>query len=177
MEIKGTETEKNLQKAFDFVAKRRTQYDIYALVAERQGETDLERLLTMFADMEKEHAKLWYKWLNESKAPELIKCFENALIQEKEEIEGKYEEYSKKAQEEGLEHIAGLFQNIENIEMIHHERLKKAIWKLKDDTPPNDDGTFNWTCSVCGAIFRQTEEPDYCPLCVKENVFFYKKPN
>ena len=86
MEIKGTETEKNLQKAFDFVAKRRTQYDIYALVAERHGETELARLLTIFADMEKEHAKLWYKWLNESKAPELIKCFENVLIQEKEEI-------------------------------------------------------------------------------------------
>lgn len=177
MKIKGTETEQNLKKAFDFVAKRRTEYEIYANIAEQQGETELSRLLTLFADMEKEHAKLWYKWINDAENPDLTSCLESAYNQEKEEVEGKYEEYIQKAKEEGLDHIAGLLKNIENIEAIHLERLKKAIWKLKDNVEPNYDGTYNWTCSVCGGIFRQVEEPDFCPICVKENVFFYKKPN
>lgn len=177
MEIKGSETEKNLQTAFEFVSKRRTEYDIYSLIAQREGNTELSRLLTMFADMEKEHAKLWYKWLNDGKTPKLTACLETALTQEKAEIEGKYETFAKQAEEEGFEHIAGLFRNIENIETNHLERLKKVVWKLRDDVQPNEDGTYNWVCSVCGAIFRQTEEPDYCPLCVKEHVFFYKNPN
>ena len=177
MDIKGTETEKNLQKAFEFVAKRRTEYEIYSHIAELQGEEDLCRLLNLFADMEKEHAKLWYKWINDGQNPDLVSCLEIAYNQEKEEVEGKYEEYAQKAKDEGFEHISGLLKNIEHIEIIHLERLKKAIWKLKDNVEPNYDGTFNWTCSVCGSIFRQVEEPDFCPLCVKENVFFYKKPN
>ena len=131
----------------------------------------------MFAEMEKEHSKLWYKWLNDGKTPDLTACLETALEKEQKDIEGKCEEFAQKAEEEGFGHIAGLFRNIENFEMIHMERLKKAIWKLKDDVKPNPDGTFNWVCSVCGAMFQQTEEPDYCPLCVKENVFFYKKPD
>lgn len=177
MDIKSTETEKNLKKAFDFVAKRRTEYDIYAQIADAQGNTELSKLLTMFSDMEKEHAKLWFKWLNDGKDPDLLECLEQALEKEKEELAGMYSSFVNKAQEEGLEHIAGLFQNIENFETIHIERLKKVIWKLKDDVSPNEDGTYNWVCSVCGCGFRQVEEPDYCPICVKENVFFFKKPN
>ena len=175
MEIKGSETEKNLLKAFEIEAKRRTEYDIYALIAKRQGFDDISRLLTMFADHEKEHAKLWHKWINYGKTPTLIESLEKALEDEKNSIEGLYEGFAKTAKEEGIEHIAGLFENIENIEKIHYERLRNVILKLKDDAKPNPDGTFNWACSVCGGVFVQKEEPDYCPLCVKEDVFFYKK--
>ena len=177
MDIKGSETEKNLKKAFNFTAKRRTEYDIYALIAERHGQTELSRLLKMFANMETEHSKLWYKWLNDGHTPDLVNCLERALEKEIQETQGKCEAFAQKAEEEGFDHIAGLFRNIEFFENTHMERLRKLIFKLKDDVDPNTDGTFNWTCSVCGAIFRQTEEPDYCPLCVKENVFFYKNPN
>ena len=179
MELRGTETENNLIKAFEINAKRRMEYDIYALVAEKYGFNDVARLLTRFANHEKEHAKLWYKWLKceNGSLPNLLDCVKNALSQEKDEIEGLYENFARKAKEEGLEHIAGLLENIENIEKIHYDRLKKLIWKLEDSVEPNSDGTYNWVCSTCGAVFVQKEEPDYCPLCLKEEVFFYKKPN
>ena len=177
MGIKGSQTEKNLQKAFDIVAKRRSEYDIYALIAQKEGLEDVSRLLSRFAAHEKEHAKLWYRWLNSENPIGLINYIESALKNEKEEIEGIYDSFAKQAREEGFEHIAGLFSNIENIEKIHYDRMKKLICKLKDDTPTNPDGTYNWVCSTCGAIFAQKEEPQYCPLCLKEEVFFYKKPN
>lgn len=179
MNLKGTETEKNLQKAFEITAKRRMEYDIYALIAEKQGFEDVKHLLTRFANHEKEHSKLWYKWLinNSGNFPGLLDCIKNALVQEKDEIEGLYENFAKTARDEGFEHIAGLLENIESIEKIHYDRLHKLIFKLEDATEPNADGTYNWTCSTCGAMYVQKEEPEYCPLCLKEEVFFYKKPN
>ena len=59
MDIKGSQTENNLIKAFEIEAKRRTEYDIYALIAKKQGFDDISRLLSLFAEHEKEHAKLW----------------------------------------------------------------------------------------------------------------------
>lgn len=177
--LKGTETEKNLQRIFEINAKRRMEYDIYALIAEKQGFNDVGRLLTRFANNEKEHSKLWYKWLKSysGNLPDLSSCVKNALEQETDELEGLYENSARKAKEEGFEHIAGLLENIENIEKVHYDRLRKLILKLEDKTEPNPDGTYNWVCSTCGAVLVQKEEPQYCPLCLREEVFFYKQPN
>ena len=179
MELKGTETEKNLMKAFEINAKRRMEYDIYALIAEKQGFNDLARLMARYANHEKEHSKLWYKWLkcNSGCFPSLLDSARDALKNEKDEIEGIYEQFAQKAKEEGFDHIAGLLGNIENIEKIHYDRMRKLILKLEDKADPNPDGTYNWVCSTCGAVFVQKEEPEYCPLCLKEEVFFYKQPN
>lgn len=179
MNLKGSQTEKNLLKAFIITSKRRMEYDIYSLIAEKQGYQDISYLFNRFANNEKEHSKLWYKWLktHQGKFPGLVDCIKNALSQEKYEIEGLYENFAKQAKEEGFDHIASLLENIENIEKTHYDRLKKLIIKLEDNVKPNDDGTYNWACSTCGAVFVQYEEPPYCPLCLKEEVFFYKKPN
>ena len=178
MDIRESETAKNLQKAFEITAKRRMEYDIYALIAQKYGYKDIALLLSRFAEHEKEHSKLWYKWLNSSNGnlPSLLDSIKNAYSQEKDEIEGTYEQFAKKAKEEGFDHIAGLLQNIEDIEKLHYDRLRKLIYKLEDKAQKNSDGTYNWTCSTCGAMFVQEEEPPYCPLCLKEEVFFYKQP-
>ena len=107
----------------------------------------------------------------------MLECTQKALAQEKDEIEGMYENFAIQARDEGFDIIARMLENIENIEKIHYDRLKKLILKLEDNVKPNKDGTYNWACSTCGAVFVQEEEPPYCPLCLKEEVFFYKKPN
>ena len=114
MSLKGSKTIKNLQKAFEITSKRRMEYDIYALVAQKQGYEDVSHLFARFAEHEKEHSKLWYKWLkiNKGTFPSLITCVKNALSQEKEEIEGLYEAFAKDAKEEGFDHIAGLLENL-----------------------------------------------------------------
>ena len=98
MDLKGTETEKNLMKAFEINAKRRMEYDIYALIAEKQGFKDLARLMTRYANNEKEHSKLWYKWLkcNSGCLPSLLDSAKDALKNEKDEIEGIYEKFAQK---------------------------------------------------------------------------------
>lgn len=131
MEITGTETGKNLQKAFEINAKRSLEYNMYALIAKQLGYEDISSLLTRFANNEKEHAKLWYKWIYNGKFPNLTDCLKTALTQEKDEIEGVYESFARKAKEEGFEHIAGLLENIENIERVHYDRLRNLSLSLK----------------------------------------------
>ena len=90
MNVKGTETEKNLLHAFEITAKRRAEYEIYSLIAEKQGYKNVSELLMRYANHEKEHSKLWYKWVksNSGNLPNLLDCITLALSQEKEEIEG-----------------------------------------------------------------------------------------
>ena len=66
MTLKESQTEQNLLKAFEYSAKRRMEYDIYALIAEKQGYDDISRLLSRFSNSEKEHSKLWYRWIKEN---------------------------------------------------------------------------------------------------------------
>lgn len=174
MRIEGTNTKLNLVKAFEIEAIRRTEYSIYSEIAESQGYKELSRLLKLYARNKDEHAKLWFKWINEGSLPSLIECFENALAKEQEKTKELYKNFAEIAKCEGIEHIAGLFNNLAIIETIHLERLQKVIIKLKDNARPDKEGFFNWTCSNCGRIFIQKEEPDYCQLCAMEDVFFYK---
>ena len=90
MDIRESETAKNLQKAFEITAKRRMEYDIYALIAQKYGYKDIALLLSRFAEHEKEHSKLWYKWLNSSNGnlPSLLDSKKNEDSKEKNEIEG-----------------------------------------------------------------------------------------
>ena len=112
MDIKNSETGKNLQKAFEIVSKRRMEYDIYALIAKLQGFEDVSRLLSRFAEHEREHAKLWYRWSNDGKFPKLLDCMKLALEQEEDEINGVYEKFASKAREEGVEQ--GIEQGAKN---------------------------------------------------------------
>lgn len=34
-----------------------------------------------------------------------------------------------------------------------------------------------WECSICGALMDGDEAPEYCLLCLNENVFFIKTEN
>ena len=83
MDLNGSKTEKNILKAFEVTALRRMEYDIYALIAERQGYNDVARLLSRFANNEKEHSKLWYKWLksNNGNFPKkIVKSYEEIIL-------------------------------------------------------------------------------------------------
>lgn len=42
------------------------------------------------------------------------------------------------------------------------------------DIKPDENGNFYWKCFVCGAVLKQKEQPEYCPLCKKEETFFFK---
>ena len=61
MELKGSQTEKNLMKAFAGESEARNKYTYFASVAKKEGYEQIAEIFSQTADNEKEHAKMWYK--------------------------------------------------------------------------------------------------------------------
>ena len=64
MDIKGTQTEKNLQTAFAGESQARNKYTYFASQAKKEGYEQIAAIFLETAENEKEHAKMWYKLLN-----------------------------------------------------------------------------------------------------------------
>ena len=175
MDIKGTETEKNLMKAFACEAERRCEYNLFALNAKLEGLDVVGRQLIRLADHEREHAKIWYKWLHDGEFPSTMVNLQTVLEKEFSESVNMYPKFAAKAHEEGFEHIAELFEYIAKVEKDHTELLKKLIKSVREDIAPNADGSYNWQCSICDAVYQQKDLPEYCPFCANEDVFFFKQ--
>ena len=63
MELKGSQTEKNLQAAFAGESQARNKYTYFASVAKKEGYEQIAQIFQETADNEKEHAKMWFKHL------------------------------------------------------------------------------------------------------------------
>ena len=64
-ELKGTQTEKNLQTAFAGESQARNKYTYFASVAKKEGYEQISAIFLETAENEKEHAKMWFKELGE----------------------------------------------------------------------------------------------------------------
>ena len=63
MEFKGSKTEANLQAAFAGESQARNKYTYFASKARKEGYEQIAAIFEETADNEKEHAKLWFKYL------------------------------------------------------------------------------------------------------------------
>ena len=109
MELKGTKTEANLKAAFAGESQARNKYTYYASKAKKDGYVQIAKIFEETADNEKEHAKLWYKLLNDgisSTADNLA----DAAGGENFEWTDMYAAFAKEAREEGFDKIAQLFE-------------------------------------------------------------------
>lgn len=61
--LKGTKTEKNLLEAFAGESQARNKYSYFASKAKKDGYMQIAALFEETADNEKEHAKMWFKYL------------------------------------------------------------------------------------------------------------------
>mgnify|MGYP002711373488 FL=1 len=69
MELKGSQTEKNLMTAFAGESQARNKYTYYASQAKKDGYEQIAAIFEETAGNEKEHAKLWFKLLHGGKVP------------------------------------------------------------------------------------------------------------
>ena len=63
-ELKGTKTEQNLKEAFAGESMARNKYTYFASRAKKDGFVQIAAIFEETAANEKEHAKMWYKYLN-----------------------------------------------------------------------------------------------------------------
>ena len=68
-DLKGTKTEKNLAAAFAGESQAHTKYQYYASKAKKDGYVQMANIFEETSRNEKEHAKLWFKYLHGGDVP------------------------------------------------------------------------------------------------------------
>lgn len=184
--IKGTETEKNLLKAFAGESQARNRYTYFASVARKAGYNQISAIFAETADNEKEHAKRLFKFL-EGGNVEVTASFpagvisstmdnlEAAAAGENYEYTTMYPEFAEIAENEGFLEIASVFRHIAVAEKGHEERYLKLAANLDHEMVFRKDGTVAWRCRNCGYIHEGPAAPDKCPACDHPGGYFEVK--
>lgn len=171
-ELKGTKTEKNLMEAFAGESQARTKYSFYASKAKKEGYEQIAALFMETAENEKEHAKLWFKYLHGNDMPDTMANLADAAAGENYEWTDMYERMAKEAEEEGFTEIAFKFRGVGAIEKHHEERYRKLLKNIEDGIVFSRDGDTIWQCRNCGHIVIGKKAPSVCPVCLHPQSFF-----
>lgn len=171
-ELKGTKTEKNLLEAFAGESMARNKYTYFASKAKKDGYVQISKIFEETADNEKEHAKMWYKYLNGGSVSDTMTNLLAAAEGENAEWTDMYARMAKEAEEEGFVEIAAKFAMVADIEKHHEERYRKLLKNIEDKVVFSRDGDCIWQCSNCGHIVVGKEAPEECPVCNHPQAYF-----
>ena len=175
MELKESKTYENLKTAFAGECQARTKYTYFASKAKKEGYEQIADIFMETAENEKEHAKIWFKLLNDGDIPDTKTNLLNAADGEAYEWTDMYDEFAKVAEEEGFTKIAYLFKQVGEIEKHHEERYRKLLKNIEDELVFSSEGDTIWICRNCGHIVVGKKAPLVCPVCNHPQSFFERK--
>jgi rubrerythrin len=181
--VKGTQTEKNLLKAFAGESQARNRYTYFASVAQKEGLSQIAAIFTETADNEKEHAKRFFSYLEGGDLEitaaypagvvgDTLSNLEAAAAGEHAEWTKIYKEFAEVAKNEGFVEISQLFLNIAKVETHHENRYRQLSKNLKEGKVFKKDKTVTWICRNCGYLHEGAEAPERCPACLHPKGFF-----
>ena len=113
--LKGSKTEQNLMTAFAGESQARNKYTYYASKAKKDGYEQIAAIFEETANNEKEHAKLWFKYLHGGEVPSTIDNLKDAANCENYEWTDMYAKFAEIAKEEGFNELAYLFDAVGKI--------------------------------------------------------------
>ena len=173
--LKGTKTEANLMTAFAGESQARNKYTYYASKARKEGFVQIADIFEETAGNEKEHAKLWFKYLHDGDVPSTEQNLLDAANGENYEWTDMYAHMAVEAKEEGFDDLAFLFDAVAKIEKGHEERYRKLLGNVKEGLVFSRDGDMIWQCSNCGHIVIGQKAPELCPVCKHPKSYFQIK--
>ncbi len=174
-DLKGTKTEKNLQEAFAGESMARNKYTYFASKAKKDGYVQIAAIFEETAQNEKEHAKMWYKYLNGGKVSDTTTNLKDAADGENFEWTDMYDRMAKEAEEEGFTEIAAKFRMVGAIEKHHEERYRKLLKNIEEAIVFSREDDCIWQCSNCGHIVIGKKAPEVCPVCDHPQSYFQIK--
>ena len=173
--LKGTKTEANLMAAFAGESMARNKYTYFASKAKKEGYVQIAAIFEETAGNEKEHAKMWYKYLNGGAVGNTVENLADAANGENFEWTDMYARMAREAREEGFDEIAEKFELVGAIEKEHEERYRKLLKNIEDKKVFSKDGDAIWQCSNCGHIVIGKQAPEVCPVCDHPQAYFQVK--
>ncbi|MGI6143216.1 MAG: rubrerythrin [bacterium] len=169
-ELKGTRTEKNLKEAFAGESMARNKYTFFASVAKRAGYEQIAAIFAETADNEKEHAKMWAKFLG--LIGDTAANLKAAAEGENYEWTEMYKKFEEEAREEGFDEIADFFREVGEVEEEHEKRYQALLKNLEEGKIFKRDEVVKWHCRNCGYIHTGKEAPKVCPACAHPQAFY-----
>ena len=161
--------------AFAGESQARNKYTYYAAQAKKDGFVQISKIFEETANNEKEHAKIWFKYLQGGSIPETLVNLEDAAKGENYEWTDMYATFAKEAKEEGFDELAILFSMVAEIEKQHEERYRKLYDNIKNNVVFNRDEAVVWECSNCGHSYEGEKAVELCPVCKHPKAYFYLK--
>jgi len=170
MELKGTKTEQNLQTAFAGESQARNKYTYFASVAKKEGYEQIAAIFQQTADNEKEHAKMWFKYLNG--LGDTAANLKAAAEGENYEWTDMYATFAEEAEAEGFKEIAAKFRMVAKIEKAHEERYLKLLSNTQMQAVFEKSEETMWECRNCGHLVIGKKAPAICPVCNHPQSYF-----
>jgi rubrerythrin len=176
MELKGSQTEKNLLAAFAGESQARNRYTYFASQARKEDYEQIAAIFAETADQEKEHAKREFKFLKGGEV-EITASFPAGIIGntlenlkaaaagEHYETTEMYPEFADVAEKEGFDEIAKAFRSIAVAEKRHEDRYVALAKNITNGVVFKREKPVRWVCRNCGYVHEGTEAPDMCPAC------------
>jgi rubrerythrin len=184
--LKGTQTEKNLLKAFAGESQAKNRYEFAAKVAKEEGYEQISGIFLETALQEQQHAKRFFRFL-EGGMVEITASYpagkiettqgnlESAAEGEHEEWSLLYPEFAKVAEIEGFKNIATAFKAIAMAEKVHEERYRKLLDNLMQNKVFQRDDKVFWYCRKCGYVHFGNKPLNNCPACLHPTAYFELK--
>ena len=172
MELKGSKTEKNLMEAFAGESQARNKYTYFASKAKKEGYEQIAAFFEETAGNEKEHAKMWFKYLNGGEVPTTVENLKAAADGENFEWTDMYARMANEAKEEGFTEIARKFELVGKIEKTHEERYRALLANVENNEVFTKPVEKVWVCRNCGHIHIGPSAPALCPTCNHPQSYF-----
>lgn len=171
MELKGSKTEANLLAAFAGESQATNKYAYFASKAKKDGYQQIAAIFEETSHNEKEHAKIWFKLLNDG-IGNTVENLKHAAEGENYEHTDMYPTFAKEAREEGFDEIAALFEMVAAIEQHHEERYLQLLGNIENNLVFARGQETVWVCRNCGHVAVGKTAPLVCPTCKHPQAYF-----
>lgn len=184
MNIKGTQTEKNLLTAFAGESQARNRYTFFASQANKEGFQAIGKIFEETANQEKEHASRLFKFLENGGELEItgtwpagkigttLENLRAAAFGEHEENTDMYPSFAETAAKEGFDAIADILRHIGQAERYHEARYTALADAIEKGTLFKSGKVVMWRCTNCGNWHIGTEAPELCSACLHPQGYF-----
>ena len=182
--LKGSLTEKNLLASFAGESQARNRYTYFASRAKKDGFVQIQDIFMETAEQELEHAKRFFKFLEDGEGLEITAAFPAGVIRdteanllfaaagERHEHEELYPSFARIAREEGYDEIALVWEKVCVAEAFHERRFLDFAKNVKEGRVFLREQPVTWRCLNCGYLHEGPGAPDLCPACAHPRSFF-----
>ena len=172
VDFESSQTKKNLEFAFAGESQATNKYAYFASKAKKEGYVQISNIFTETSGNEREHAKIWFKYLHGGEVPGTLDNLLAAAAGENEEWTSMYAGFAETAKEEGFTEIAAKFKMVGAIEKAHEERYLKLAERVEKGEVFEREGVKVWKCLNCGHLHVGPKAPELCPVCLHPKSYF-----